>query len=125
MTHSAYAVGSHHDARRSGAAYWATAALGIVVLLFGVPILAGGAYLMALGGSWYYAIAGLALLATAYFLFEASMKAVWVYGATWLFTVAWALWEVGFDGWAQVPRLIAPTVILILVLCTIPVLRRP
>src|SRR5690606_19243895 len=30
----------------------------------------------------------------------------------------------GLDGWAQVPRLVAPTIILILVLATIPALHR-
>ena len=35
-----------------------------------------------------------------------------------------AWWEVGSDWWAQVPRMVAPTLILVLVLLCIPALRR-
>ncbi|ORE94010.1 hypothetical protein [Aurantimonas sp. 22II-16-19i] len=103
--------------------YWAVVVLAIVLVLFGLPIFGGGAYLIWLGGSWYYLFAGIGLLVTAWFLVKASMAAVWVYLATFVFTLVWAFWEKGFDWWAQVPRLVAPTVILVLVLATIPVLR--
>lgn len=108
---------------RRGFGYWATLALAVVLVIFGLPILAGGIWLITLGGSWYYAPAGLGLLLTAWFLFRHSMMAVWIYLITFIGTVIWALWERGFDGWAQVPRLVAPTVVLILVLLTIPALR--
>jgi quinoprotein glucose dehydrogenase len=103
--------------------YWAVVVLAFVMTLFGLPILAGGVWLITLGGSWYYALAGLGLLISAWFLFRHSMLAVWTYLLTFVGTVIWALWERGFDGWAQVPRLVAPTVILVLVLITIPALR--
>lgn len=109
---------------RSRAAAIAVTLLAIVLVIFGVPILVGGVWLIVLGGSWYYAFAGLGLLATAYSLFHRSMAAVWVYLATFVGTVIWAFWEVGFNWWAQVPRLVAPTLILVLVLATIPTLRR-
>lgn len=105
------------------AGYWAVVVLAVVIVLFGLPIFGGGAYLVWLGGSWYYVFAGIGLLLTAWFLVRASMAAVWVYLVTWLGTLVWAFWEKGFDWWAQVPRLVAPTVILLLVLLTIPVLR--
>ncbi|WP_206026894.1 hypothetical protein [Jiella endophytica] len=108
---------------RRGAGYWAVVVLAVVIVLFGLPILGGGAYLAWLGGSWYYVFAGIGLILTAWFLVQASMAAVWVYLVTWLGTLVWAFWEKGFDWWAQVPRLVAPTVILLLVLLTIPVLR--
>ena len=103
--------------------YWGTIVLAVVMVLFGLPILLGGLWLITLGGSWYYAFAGLGLLASAWFLFRHEMTAVWIYLATYIGTVIWALWEAGLDGWAQVPRLVAPTVILVLVLLTIPALR--
>lgn len=106
-----------------GFGYWAAIALAVVMALFGIPIFAGGVWLITLGGSWYYIIAGLGLLVSAWFLFRNSMLAVWVYLATFAFTLIWALWERGFDGWAQAPRLVAPTVILVLVLLTRPALR--
>lgn len=103
---------------------WAPVSLAVALLLFGIPIFAGGVWLIVLGGSWYYAPAGLGLIATATLLFQRDMAAVWIYLATYVGTVLWAVWEAGFDGWAQVPRLVAPTVVLVLVLLTIPVLRR-
>ncbi|WP_103335488.1 membrane-bound PQQ-dependent dehydrogenase, glucose/quinate/shikimate family [Pseudotabrizicola formosa] len=109
-------------ANRAGFA--AVTALAVVILVFGIPIFVGGIWLILLGGSWYYAFAGLGLLATAYGLFCRTMAAVWVYAFTFAGTVAWAFWEVGFNWWAQVPRLVAPTLILVLVLATIPALRR-
>ncbi|MBP0616983.1 hypothetical protein [Jiella mangrovi] len=109
---------------RHGVGYWAVVVLAAVLVLFGLPIFGGGAYLLWLGGSWYYVLAGIGLLLTAWFLVQASMLAVWIYLVTFAGTVVWAFWEKGFDWWAQVPRLVAPTVILVLVLLTIPVLLR-
>ena len=34
-----------------------------------------------------------------------------LYGAMLAWTVAWSLWEVGWDGWQLVPRLVAPFVL--------------
>lgn len=98
--------------------------LGWVCVLFGVVILAGGIWLITLGGSWYYALAGIGLVATGLLLNRNRIEAVWVYVLTWVGTAAWAWWEVGADWWAQVPRMVAPTVILILVLICIPALKK-
>jgi len=105
-------------------AFWLTMVLGAILIIFGLPILGGGVWLITLGGTWYYAIAGLGLVVSGGLMIARSMAAVWIYLLTWLFTLVWAFWEVGTDWWAQVPRLVAPTVMLILVLLTIPVLRR-
>lgn len=110
--------------RRSAStfSFWAVMVLATIVALFGILIAGGGLWLAVLGGSWYYLLAGLGLLATAGFLFQRSMVAVWIYLLTYVGTVIWAVWEVGFDGWAQVPRLVAPTIVLVLVLLAIPAL---
>ncbi|MDO9639907.1 MAG: membrane-bound PQQ-dependent dehydrogenase, glucose/quinate/shikimate family [Pseudotabrizicola sp.] len=110
--------------RRNRAASIAVTVLAVVLVIFGLPIFAGGIWLITLGGSWYYAFAGAGLLATAYGLFNRTMAAVWLYLLTFVGTVIWAFWEAGFNWWAQVPRLVAPTVILLLVLAAIPALRR-
>ncbi|MGF7163345.1 quinoprotein glucose dehydrogenase [Rhodoligotrophos appendicifer] len=112
-----------HAAGGSSGYLWLFA-LGLLVIAFGLPIFLGGLWLIGLGGSWYYGFAGLGLLLTAYFLFRPSMAALWVYLVTYAGTVVWALWEKGFDWWAQVPRLVAPTVVLLLVLICLPILRR-
>ena len=116
-------MSGHSDAERRGAGFWWTILVGVVLMVFGMPIAAGGLWLISLGGSWYYLPAGIGLLLTAWFLLQRSINALWVYVATYAATLAWALWESGLDGWAQVPRLVAPTVVLILVLTTVPNLR--
>ena len=45
-------------------AHWATMILAAAIIALGVIIGAGGVWLLTLGGSWYYAIAGLGLVAT-------------------------------------------------------------
>ncbi|WP_101340484.1 PQQ-binding-like beta-propeller repeat protein [Cereibacter azotoformans] len=107
-----------------GAGFWMVMVLAAVIVIFGLLIAAGGGWLLALGGSWYYLPAGLGLLVTGWLLFRQSMAAVWVYLVVYAGTVVWALWEAGLNLWPQVPRLVAPTLILLLVLLSIPVLRR-
>ncbi|MFD1942971.1 membrane-bound PQQ-dependent dehydrogenase, glucose/quinate/shikimate family [Paradevosia shaoguanensis] len=107
-----------------GFGYWASLILAAILIVVGLPLLFGGVWLALLGGSWYYAIAGLGVIGSGVLLFMGRRLAVLVYAVTWLFTLVWALWEAGLDGWAQVPRLVGPTVLLVLVLLTIPVLRR-
>jgi quinoprotein glucose dehydrogenase len=98
--------------------------LAVVLALAGLVIGGGGAWLLSLGGSFYYLLAGIGLLATAWLLWRGRLLALWVYLVTFVFTLAWALWERGFNGWAQVPRLLGPAIILVLVLLAVPVLRR-
>ncbi|KFL29450.1 glucose dehydrogenase [Devosia riboflavina] len=116
-------MSGHSEAERRGAGFWWTMFVAVVLLVFGMPIAAGGLWLITLGGSWYYLPAGIGLLLAAWFLLQRSINALWVYTVTYAATLAWALWEGGLDGWAQVPRLVAPTVVLILVLTTVPTLR--
>src|SRR5581483_2648272 len=71
----------------------------------------GGGYLLALGGSPYYALCGAAVLASAVLLWQGRWESAVVYACMLLATVAWAIWEAGTDGWALAPRLIAPAVL--------------
>ena len=103
---------------------WGVRLLGWVCVLFGLVICGGGIWLIALGGSWYYGLAGAGLIATGILLNHGSMTAVWLYLVVWVGTLVWAWWEVGADWWDQVPRMVAPTVILVLILICIPNLRR-
>lgn len=102
---------------------WWLGLLGAIFFILGLLIAAGGAWLIALGGSWYYLIAGLGLLASGFYITMANITGFWIYLATWAFTVIWALWEVGLEGWPLVPRLVAPTILLIAVLLSIPAFR--
>lgn len=53
----------------------------ILLGLIGLGVGAGGLWLAALGGSIYYAIAGLLFLATAWSLWRQRMAALWIYAA--------------------------------------------
>jgi len=110
-------------ARRGGGWRLAAILLSIVLALFGIVLFGGGIWLIALGGSWYYGLAGAGLLATAYLVLRQRMAALQLYLVVWVLTVVWAFWEVGLNFWAQVPRLVAPTVVLVLILAILPALR--
>ncbi|MBB5754926.1 membrane-bound PQQ-dependent dehydrogenase, glucose/quinate/shikimate family [Prosthecomicrobium pneumaticum] len=79
-------------------------ATALIVGLIALALLVGGVWLVGLGGSWYYALAGLALAATAFLLWQGHPAALWVYALTVLATLLWSLWEVGFDWWPLAPR---------------------
>lgn len=99
--------------------------LGGVMMLLGVVLLAGGLWLIVVGGSPYYALAGLGLLVSGWLLIRLRLLGVWAYAGVFAATVAWALWEVGLDGWPLVPRLVGPAVLMVLVCLALPVLAPP
>jgi quinoprotein glucose dehydrogenase len=82
----------------------------LLLAVTGLAIGLGGVWLAVLGGSLYYVITGVALLATAVLVWRGRVAALWVYALILLGTLAWALWEVGLDFWALAPRgdVIAP-----------------
>ena len=77
----------------------------LFAVLTGLYLLIGGIWLVAIGGSWYYPIAGVVMLITAVLLWQRKALALGIYAALLLCTVAWGVWEVGFDFWALTPRL--------------------
>jgi len=106
-----------------GPASIAVRVLAVVFALIGITLIIGGVWLLSLGGSFYYLLAGLGLVASAVGLFRLKLLGAWIYFGVFAFTVLWALWEVGLDGWALVPRVIAPAVLLALVIASLPVLK--
>jgi len=86
-------------------------ALIVILAVVGLALLAGGAILLAVGGSLYYLAAGVALLASALALARRSGAAVVIYAGLLIATLLWSLWEVGLDGWALAPRLLGPAVV--------------
>lgn len=70
-------------------------ALAGIGLVLGV----GGLYLIVLGGSWYYGLAGLGFLLTAMLLWRRQATSLWVYSLIVILSLLWAVWEVGFDWW--------------------------
>lgn len=76
-----------------------TAVTAIVFGLIALVLLAGGVWLAALGGSWFYLIAGLALGFTALLVWRRDTRARWVYALLLIGSLGWALWEAGLDWW--------------------------
>ena len=70
---------------------------GIILALIGLAIGGGGIWLVALGGSVYYVIAGIGVLVTGALLMARRRSALWVYAAVLIGTLVWAVGEVGFD----------------------------
>jgi quinoprotein glucose dehydrogenase len=98
--------------------------VGVVLITVGLIIAGGGVWLIVLDGSSYYLVAGIGLIVSGLMLLHQRFVAIWIYIAIWFITLIWAHWEVGFNGWALLPRVVAPTLILALVLIAIPGLRR-
>lgn len=90
--------------------------VGLVIALIAIVLIIGGIWLVALGGSAYYLLAGIAMFASGLLLMRGQRIGGWLYCAVVFFTLIWALWEVGGNGWALVPRIVAPVVLLIAVL---------
>ncbi|MBB4184965.1 quinoprotein glucose dehydrogenase [Sinorhizobium terangae] len=95
----------------------------ILFALIGLAIGAGGIRLLMLGGSPYYLIAGLGFLLTAFLLFRRRPAALWVYALVVVGSLAWAVWEVGFDWWQLGPR--GGVIILLGLWLLTPWIRRP
>ncbi|UXS03956.1 glucose/quinate/shikimate family membrane-bound PQQ-dependent dehydrogenase [Agrobacterium tumefaciens] len=76
----------------------------VILTLIGLALFGFGSQLVMLGGSFYYALSGLAFVLTAVLLFKRSKFALHVYAVLILATLVWAIWEVGFDWWQLGPR---------------------
>ncbi|MET4685535.1 quinoprotein glucose dehydrogenase [Brevundimonas faecalis] len=98
--------------------------LGVVIALIGLTLTIGGGQLIMLGGSPYYLIVGLLMILSGGLLALLKATGAWLYILIFIGTVVWALWEAGLNGWALVPRVIAPLVLLILVVLSFPALKR-
>lgn len=84
---------------------WLPRLLGVLLLLMGLALLAGGIKLSQLGGSLYYLIAGIGFALSGVLLLALRRNALGLYGLVLLGSTLWALWEVGLDWWQLVPRL--------------------
>jgi quinoprotein glucose dehydrogenase len=103
---------------------WAAIPVAILMAIVGIVLTIGGAWLAVLGGSIYYLIAGVALLASAWFLFRGRLLGGWIYIGLFILSAIWGFAESRGNAWAMVPWLIAPLVILVLVLLVMPTLTQ-
>ena len=90
--------------------------MAIIVGLLGLWLTGFGAYLASLGGSLYYVLAGIGLIATAVLLFRRNAAALVVYAVVLAGTLIWAIAEVGFDVGQLSPRgnLLVPIAVVLL-----------
>lgn len=96
------------------------AALLLAIALF---LAVNGFRLSLLGGSPYYLISGILLLASGGLLLARRRLGARLYAWFLLATLVWAIWEVGFNGWQLAPRVVAPLVFGLGLL--VPAIRRP
>ncbi len=85
--------------------------LALLLLVLGSGLTWGGVSLLLLDGSPYYLLAGLAVIASGLLVGAGRRAGAKVYGLMLAATLAWSIWEAGFDGWALTARLAAPTVL--------------
>lgn len=97
--------------------------LGVLLLIMGLALLAGGIKLTMLGGSLYYLLAGIGITLTGILLLATRRAALGLYALVLFASTVWALWEVGLDWWQLVPRLALLFALGIVML--LPWFRRP
>lgn len=82
-----------------------TTILGLMLALPGIFLLGGGIWLMVLGGSAYYAVAGLLLVLTGSLVHRRAPSALWAFALLFVGSLAWAVWEAGLDWWPLAARM--------------------
>ena len=97
--------------------------VGGLLAVIGLILTIGGIWLAALGGSIYYLLAGIGLIAAGVLMMGGRPLGAYVYLAVFALTLVWALWEVGLNPWALIPRVVGPMVLAILVLLVLPLLE--
>jgi len=76
----------------------------IVLAILALALLYMGGKLLMLGGSAFYVLMAVGLLITAILLFRNQRSALALYAVLMWITLAWIIWEVGFDKWQWIPR---------------------
>ena len=93
---------------------------GFLILAFGAVLAVGGVKLASLGGSPYYLLVGITLILSGALTIAGRVAGLYVYFFAFLATLVWSLFEAGLDGWALVPRLVGPFILLVLALLVMP-----
>ncbi len=105
-----------------GVGSWAVKLLGLLILLLGATLAAGGGWLLVLGGSPYYVLIGIALVAAGSLIFRLKAMGAGIFAGALVATVIWGVWEVGLNGWALLPRVLGLAILLGLVIASLPIL---
>ncbi|RYH59440.1 MAG: membrane-bound PQQ-dependent dehydrogenase, glucose/quinate/shikimate family, partial [Alcaligenaceae bacterium] len=99
-------------------------ALGVLFLAAAIFFIGAGTMLIGRGGSWYYLISGLAMLALAWGLFRNKVYVGPLYVGILGATVAWSFWEAGLEFWPLFARIFFFVAAGALLAFSLPALRR-
>ena len=113
-------MGSIEQSRRGS---WIIPLYAVVLICIGLPLVAGGAWLAKLGGSWYYLIAGAILIMSGVLIFRRRFAGIWLFALGFVGTLVWAYAEVGTQFWPLVPRLSSWLVLGVATALVSPMLR--
>src|SRR5260370_28668459 len=99
------------DINEGALSQWSRRCYAVLLVLVGAAMLAGGVTLVAYGGSFYYFSAGVLLGSSGIRIWRKDRRGLWLYSAMLAGTLAWAIWEVGFEPRGLVVRLATPLVL--------------
>ncbi|MCA0964942.1 membrane-bound PQQ-dependent dehydrogenase, glucose/quinate/shikimate family [Salipiger bermudensis] len=94
--------------------------LGLVLLATGLFLMVGGVRLLMLGGSLYFAPAGLALVVSGILVARRRPAGAYLLLLTFALTILWSLLDVGLTLWPLISRLAAPAVLALVTLLLLP-----
>lgn len=98
--------------------------LGLLILAIGLFFVINGVQLIKLGGSAYFAVAGVVLALAGLRIARQLKSGAWLYAMALVGTSIWALVEVGLDFWPLVSRVLVLAGVGVLVALTYPLLQR-
>jgi len=98
--------------------------LGAVIALAGLYFAIGGGWLVRLGGSFYFLLAGIALVVSGVLIVRRKPAGAQLFGLVFVLTLLWSLWDAGLAFWPLISRLLALTVGAVVVALSYPLLRR-
>ena len=79
--------------------------LAVVFVVLGLGLIIGGGWLLSLGGSLYYLVAGLVMVVVGIMAPRRRPTAQGLYALFLVATAAWSLWESGYDWWPLATRM--------------------
>lgn len=97
--------------------------LGGLMALIGLAIGIGGAYLVALGGSWYFLLMGIVMLISAILIIKKKIAGLVLYSLAFVCSIFWAISDAGWDFWPLFSRLFTFAVLAFLSAIAWPILR--
>jgi len=98
--------------------------LGAVLALAGLFFAVAGGKLVMLGGSWYFLLAGIAIVIAGALVILRKPAGALLFGLVTIATIIWAVWDAGLDFWPLISRLLAFGVGATVIALSFPLLRK-